>query len=113
MSMDDGSLQVADMSTEKKELMASVNDMSNEKKELHTMASEIAKKFAASAKATAAHVNRVIGKLTAAEVLTNDEIRSLSKEYFVDSLLMNNGVCYDIELWRKILMSTRYEGKLH
>ena len=103
--------------------------MSAEKKELYGMASETAKILAASSNAITVHgrhrprftmVGHVIRKVAAAKVFTDKEIRSLSKAYFVDSLLMCNDVRYDIKLWRKILMNTstrytntRYECKLY
>ena len=87
--------------------------MSTEKKELYDMASEIAKKGAQKTRATAARVNEVIAKLTDSKALTNDQIRRLSREYFVDSVLIFNEVHYDIELWRRILMNPRFEGKLY
>ena len=99
------------------------------KQQLYGMASEMAKRFAASSNTITVHarhrprfamIARVVRKLTAAKVFTDKEIRSLSKTYFVDSLLMCNDVRYDIKLWRKILMNTstrytntRYECKLY
>jgi len=81
-------------------------------KPLYNASHELARALAKSAKSTFIFVAEVIFHVSESGNLSNDDIRRLAKDYFVDALIKCNSehLPYDRKIWRSILSTPRYEG---
>jgi len=91
------------------------SEIPEELRPLYQVSHELALAFATNDRSTFHYVAEVIFHVSGdASPFSNDDIRKLARDYFVDALIKCNlgHLPYDHSIWRAILSTQRHEGNI-